>query len=52
MFSFFKRSSKEKSCKNCAYFKKGDKPVCTKTNNSTLKAFPFKNTKCKTYKEK
>ena len=51
MFKFFKKKTKEKSCVNCAYYNKKENR-CAVTRNSTLKAFPFKNTTCKTYKEK
>ena len=52
MFSFLKKKPKERACKNCVNFKKGDKPTCLATNNGTLRAFPFINTKCKSYKQK
>lgn len=52
MFKFFKKKPKEKACKNCVHFVDGEKPNCAKTNNGTLRAFPFKNTKCKSYKLK
>lgn len=51
MFSFFKKKTKEKSCTNCIHYNKKEKR-CTVTRNSTLKNFPFKNTTCKTYKQK
>lgn len=51
MFSLFKKKQKEKSCVNCTYFDKKN-VKCTVTKNSTLRFFPFKNTSCKTYKQK
>jgi len=52
MFNFFKKKQKVKSCVNCIYYINQDKPKCTITRNSTLRAFPFKQTKCQKYKEK
>lgn len=51
MFKLFRREPKEKSCTNCAHFDKKE-VRCKATKNSTLKSFPFKNTKCKTYRQK
>lgn len=52
MFNWFKKKKpKEKSCVNCSFYNKRLNK-CLKTNNSTLRAFPFKNTTCKIYKEK
>lgn len=52
MFSLFRKKTKERSCINCKYYKKGRNPRCTVTNSTTLKSFPFSNTKCKTYKQR
>lgn len=56
MFKFFERRHTrnrvlDKSCENCINFDKKN-VKCKATNNSTLKSFPFKNTNCKTYKQK
>lgn len=54
MFKIFERKQKavlEKSCENCVNFDKKN-VRCKTTKNSTLKSFPFKNTNCKTYKQK